>query len=244
MTLEKAATFITVSTVLIIALSSGHELGYFYRLGGNFFQTFITASDYFANAALWAPFALITIISWWHWKWVWEAPPSVPTRDWRTWVLPALIVIPPILVFIFGVESLKLLYLIAFVYLWLVVFEKILPLQGVNGFPAEIRLLLRGSGPAFAALFYLGYISASGDMIVSKEPYILKLKDAHDSILRVPLRNFDKGVLFRDPVNNRIEFIPRENIESLGKMSFAERGTPLSCRWFAINCIEQNQVNP
>lgn len=237
--LERITGLLAAGSALVITLSVSHELGYFTYIGSYFFQAFVTASDYFTNAILWMPIAVISIASWRNYNFLWNETPKIIRGEWKSWIVPALLVGGPILMFIFMQEGITTLYCVSAVYLWFLFFDYFFP--KTNQGPAlssDLRELFKIVTPVCAALFTLGYDHASGDLnLKAKSPYIIRLKDSEDALLRVPLRSFDKGVLFNDPIKGRIEFVRWEKIDSIVKPMDLREREPISCLLFSLRCI-------
>lgn len=236
--LERITSVIAAMSALIVALSVSHEFGYFSYIG-RFFQAFVTASDYFTNAILWMPVAIITIVGWQNWKFLWLDPPRATFNNWTSWILPTLLLGVPILLFLFVSEGGAYGYLAALVYLWFLFFDRFAPGAGLaSEVSIELRSLVKIGFPVCAALFTLGYEHARSDLNVraNREPYLIRLKDQPLVSLRIPLRNFDKGVLLSDPTNHRIEFTKWDKIDSISKPLDTSAKAPLSCPLFGILC--------
>lgn len=236
--LERITGLLAAGSALVIMFSVSHELGYFTYIGSYFFQAFVTASDYFTNAILWLPIAIISIATWRNYKFLWNETPKVTPGEWRSWIVPALLLGGPILMLIFMSEGVTAFYCVGLIYLWFLFFDYIIPKADPNSvLSVDLRELFKIVTPVCAALFTLGYDHASGDLnIHAKSPYIVHLKDSQDALLRIPLRSFDKGVLFNDPVNGRIEFMRWEKIDSLVKPRELREREPISCILASIRC--------
>jgi hypothetical protein len=235
--LERITAVIAALTVVIIAVSVSHEFGYFAYIGGSFLQTFVSASDYFTNAILWLPVAAITIVGWWSWPSLLSDPPKPNIRDWKSWIVPVVLVGLPVASFFVLREGYPIFYLLMVEYLWLLSFEKFVP-QGKPEIPysIEARTLLKLSGAVSAAMFTLGYINADSDFSSANNSiYIVHTKDAGD-LNRILLRNFEKGILVRDPTKDRIDVILWGGIRSLEKTVSPKSKQSLVCGWFKILC--------
>ena len=233
--LERITGLIAATTIFIIVVSASHEFGYFLRLG-RFFQTFATASDYFTNALLWIPIGIITAIGWWNYGFLWTEPPRPNRKDWKTWIVPTLILGPAIGTFVFTSGGFTAFYLFALVYLWFLFFDRWVPGASPDvPLSIEVRSLFKFAVPLCLAFMTLGYSTATSDVISTSDPYIFRLKDTSNAELRIPLRNFERGILTRDVINDRIEFVPWDNIKAIAKPE-SSGSPPLSCRWFGISC--------
>ena len=57
-----------------------------------------------------------------------------------------------------------------------------------------------------------------------------------ENLHRIVLRAFDKGILVRDAVEKRIEFVKWDDITKISRLAVIPPIQPLSCSWFRINC--------
>jgi hypothetical protein len=237
--LDKITGLVAAFTVFLVALSVSHEFGYFVHLGVPFFQTFVSATDYLTNAILWAPVGVISAIAWYNLGWLWNSPPLPTKGDWRSWRAPAVIIGLPLLIFIFAPDGIPLLYFSPVLYLWVILFDKFMP--GANPktrLAGELRSLLKIVVPICVAAFIIGYDRAGGDLSLKSGPYLLQIK-GHDHVsLRIPLRNFDKGILVKDSNSNRIEFMKWDQVESVSK-PISGQSRSLGCYLFGFLCPEQ-----
>ena len=103
---------------------------------------------------------------------------------------------------------------------------------------ATLRRIVQFAIPIAAATFVFGFIDGNNDLRSYRNPYIFHMKDDNQDELRIVLRNFDKGVLVRDPVKGRVEFIRWENVISIGRIAVATQNVPLSCYWLGLGCGE------
>ena len=236
--LEKMTGLLAALSALIITLSVSHEYGYFTYMG-SFFQTFVTATDYFTNAIMWMPLAIVTALGWQNWSFLWKDIPKIEKGNWKSWILPSIILGVPILAFIFLSEAIPYFYLGAAVYLWFLSFDRFAPkLNNESQLALEIRNLVKIGVPICAALFNVGYERAKTDLTSksSSITYILKVKDTQDVTLRVPLRTFDKGILVNNPLSHRVDFLKWDQIETIEKLTDVGSRDPLSCRWMNVLC--------
>jgi len=131
------------------------------------------------------------------------------------------------------------LYLFIVIYFWVLLFERFVP-QGKPEIPfsIELRKLLKLGGVACAAMFTLGYINASGDLKRTGDTsiYVIHTKSAGD-LKRIPLRNFEKGMLVHEPINNRVEVVLWTDVKSVEKPVTPNSNQSLVCRWFKVLCM-------
>lgn len=232
---EKITALVAAFTITVVALSASHELGYFAYVGGRFFQTFLTASDYFANSLLWLPFAALTAVGWLNYEWIWKQTPRPVKGRWNSWIMPGIIVSIPALMFIFFEEGPPTFYFMVFIYFWILFSDSIL--TSVPGSPLQSDLikLAKIAVPICVGLFTLGYANAKDDLKSFSGTYVIYLDGENLPILRIPLRNFDKGLLARDPSKNTLEFIRWDSIKTVSK-PIATNGKTLGCVLFEIWC--------
>ncbi|BAM89626.1 hypothetical protein S58_36330 [Bradyrhizobium oligotrophicum S58] len=236
--LENFAKSIAALSAAMILLSVVHEFGYFAYVG-SFFQTFVTATDYFTNAILWMPIGIITIFGWQAWRFILEDPPKIQRNNWKSWIAPLFLVGGPVSIFVFTSSGFPLFYLVGLGYLWIILFDRFVPKVELAPLSVvELRKLLRIGVPIIAAIFTLGYERAKADLDLrtNSQPYIIGIKDVPTGILRIPLRHFDKGLLLSNPVDHRIEFVKWEKVDQISKPTEDTRIDPPSCAWFRILC--------
>lgn len=210
-----------------------------FSVGSNF-QTFVTPSDYFANAILWLPITLILIYIWINWQEL-KAPPLPNRTSWKSWIFPSVVlVLIPLLWFFFGTMIFPHPILLSGIYLWAILLRYIFPVNDSDtaALFATLRRIVQFAIPIAAATFVFGFIDGNNDLRSYRNPYIFHMKDDNQDELRIVLRNFDKGVLVRDPVKGRVEFIRWENVISIGRIAVATQNVPLSCYWLGLGCGE------
>jgi hypothetical protein len=92
------------------------------------------------------------------------------------------------------------------------------------------------------AIFAWGWSNGDADLTRLDNPYIFHFKGRSESELRIPLRSFDKGMLVRNPITNRIEFRRWEQIDEVSK-SPRERSRSMVCFWLEW-CPKEKRPNP
>jgi hypothetical protein len=234
---ESIAAIVGATTFILLALSITHEYGYFYTIGPHF-QTFLSTSDYFSNAILWLPLMFI-VFGWVDWNQLREdrEPKKRVLRQWRTWIWPAIGVLwllfltinerwPPDWGYLACV-------LIMFFFLWSTVWRNVVALlpPAEDDFIKIGRLAIRLGLPLLAAVFVLGWYNASNDLKRYNDPYVVRLKGSDERQLRIVLRNFDKGVLMKNTLENRVEFRRWEDIAAIEK-PIASRSRSFACSAF------------
>jgi hypothetical protein len=230
---------------ILLALSVTHEYGYFHTIGPHF-QTFISTSDYFANAVLWLPLMFIAY-GWVDWKQLREdqEPTKRVLKEWRTWIWPA-----------FGVAWLLFLTvttrwppgygyltfsLVMFFLFWATAWRNVVTFlpPAEDGLIKIGRLAIRLGVPLLAAVFVLGWWNAAVDLERYSNPYIFRFKGSDDHSLRIVLRNFDKGVLMKNAVDNRVEFRRWEDIVAIEK-PIENQTRPIVC-WAFGWCLASDR---
>jgi hypothetical protein len=222
----------------MLVLAVCHELGYFWLIGYEF-QALLTTTDYLMNAIFWLPFALAFAYGWVDW-WRFKDEPAPQRRRWRDrkwteWIWPTLCIVgggfiiltmswPPRSGHIFTAVG-------AMAYIWSRVWRTYAPTNLPEPYNAAGRMLVRLGPPAMFAVFVWGWWNGDNDLTRVDNPYIYRFKGRTESELRIPLRSFDKGLLVRNPVTDRIEFRRWEQIDEISKVQL-ERTRSLACYWF------------
>lgn len=233
--LEHFGAAVTALTIGLLLMSISHEYGYFYVVG-RYFQTFLSTTDYFNNAVLWVPAMLVTL----YWYVDWDAiagRSNLLALGWNKYTLAWIFffVALPVIVFFFAPFDFILVFP-ALTTLWLMYANRLLPFADtdVPNLRALRKILL--AAPILAgALFIWGIIHASGDLRSLSNLYSLQTKDG-GTLQRIALRSFDKGLLVRNVVDNRIEFVRWDEIQKIFRIAPPQEEPPLFCSWFGINC--------
>jgi hypothetical protein len=89
-------------------------------------------------------------------------------------------------------------------------------LEPFNRFAGQ---LIRLGPPMIVGMFLYGSIDAGSDLERNDRPYAFHFKDNDVPQLRLFLRNFDKGVLVRNAMSNRLEFYKWDNIVSRSRIT-------------------------
>jgi hypothetical protein len=90
-------------------------------------------------------------------------------------------------------------------------------------------------------LFAWGEQQGEQDLKSFSNPYNIETKQ-NGSLHRVILRNFDKGILVRDPVEKHVEFIKWDDVTRVRRFAIAAPDQSLSCSWFGIDCPERPPI--
>lgn len=236
--LESSATIVAALSTLIVALSVSHEYGYFMMVGSQF-QAFVTTSDYLSNAIFWLPVTIIFSYVYLDWRGI--LAPLVPKKeDWKTWIGPVLFILGfPIFWVFYGSPSFPVVLLAPAIYLWAILFNRWMAKYKESGERVISLLRIVQFGvPVAAFTFTMGVMDGNNDLQRSTDPYIIQIKDNDQPISRIILRNFERGILVREPPKTRVEFLKWENITSVARISEPMRNDPLSCGWFKIGCFK------
>lgn len=235
--LDNFGSILATVTIGMLVLAVCHELGYFWLIGYEF-QALLTTTDYLMNAIFWLPFALFFAYTWVDW-WRFKDEPAPKRKKWRErtwteWIWPTICFVG-ISFFIFTMSwppsSWSIYLAIAvMVYFWSRMWRAFAPESFPEPFNAAARSLVRLGPPAMFAVFAWGWMSGDGDLTKMSDPYIYRFKGRTESELRIPLRSFDKGLLVRNPLTNRIEFRRWEQIDEVSKPQ-RERSRSLACYW-------------
>jgi hypothetical protein len=233
--LDNFAAILGSATVALLLMSVSHEYGYFWAVGSHF-QAFLSTSDYFSNAVLWLPAMLLILYGFLDWDVVLGLRRYAPiSLDWNSVVWIVILFVFPITAFFFLPFPTPYLYVGPAVILWLMYGTRILPFSETDSeVLLNARRVLIVAPVVMAVLFGWGFNHGLSDLQSFAEPYTLETKNG-DKLPRIVLRTFDKGVLLRDAVEDRIEFVKWDEVKKisrLGKVVFQ----PFSCAWLKINC--------
>ena len=158
-------------------------------------------------------------------------------------MFPLIILLPLILIMFFSPYSFDIGLLFLFAYFWLVYGSRKVPFAGsADPIQSKLRAAMLAAPVLALAAFFAGKQRADSALATTHDPYKLKIKGGEERN-RILLRSFDKGLLVRSPVDERVEFIKWDQIEEVKKPSPKDRGESLSCLWFRINCFK-NETTP
>jgi hypothetical protein len=238
--LDHFAAILGAATIALLLMSVTHEYGYFWIIGRHF-QTFLTTSDYFSNAVLWLPFSLFLLYGYLDWDVMFGRRRYTPLGlNWGTvlWVL-IWIGFPIAAFFYLPLNSASVLtYALPIVLFWLMYGTQLLPFADTDSdLLRHVRRLLVVAPVVMLMLFGWGVSHGLIDLRSFSEPYTLEMKEG-GRLQRILLRTFDKGILVRNPVDSRIEFVKWDGIERINRFSAPPSDAPPSCSWFGINCPE------
>jgi hypothetical protein len=241
--LENFGSILGAATLALLLMSVSHEYGYFWAVG-RFFQTFLTTSDYFSNAVLWLPVTLVLLYLTTNWKGLTEwrfAPIGFNSQKaLGNSALLASLIILPVSAFFFEAFTAPYAYFALYVYLfpltflWMRYGPRMLPFAETT-LETQTQNMLLIAPVVIITLFAWGFANGQGDLIRFNEPYTLEMKKG-ENLHRIVLRAFDKGILVRDAIEGRIEFVKWDDITKISRLAVIQPSEPLSCSWFRINC--------
>jgi hypothetical protein len=227
--------WIAIGSVLALAIAVSHEYGYF-AIVGSYFQTVVTTYDYLANAVLWMPysaalFGIVSIIEEQFQK------PKIgvrPKLSKMAWFLCAVVAVPGAFLWFYGgalpVYSAIVILAIGIIYLANLAYAtKYFHISwSLYKFIILIPIVL---------MFSFSYGVSTGwlDLKKTDDIYFVKLKNDEPRPL-IMLRGFEKGLLVREPMSDKIELLKWDNVQTLSKISSPLRGPSPSCRWFGWWC--------
>jgi hypothetical protein len=91
------------------------------------------------------------------------------------------------------------------------------------------------SVPLILMLFGLGRLDAK-EALTSTGP-VFSIEIAKDPIKHIiVIRNIDRGIIYRDPIVNKIAFVKWTDILSFSRVAVRIDERSYSCVWFGLNC--------
>jgi hypothetical protein len=237
--LDHFAAILGCLTVTLLLTSIVHEYGYFSLIGRNF-QTLLTTSDYLANAVLWLPLVLMFALGVeWENLDVRPSTQKLSWKDWRRWpaALFAVIMLLAIITSPWPPSPLSMSgIMLIIIWIWSRVHKRFYrPIEGLEDLNL-IYLRVVKVGPPFLALVFLwGWIQGSIDARTTSDPYLVRFKDQEQAQLRVLLRNFERGLLMRNAVSNRIEFQKWDGVLTLEKVP-SDSSESFACFFISALC--------
>lgn len=242
--LENFTKWFAVATVSALGVAVSHEYGYFSVIGTHF-QTVATTFDYLVNALVWMPSLMIVVWIVYGFK-DWMDEPSPYQWPKLPKLLVAVISVPVVLsavltFFTGGNFAYQLAYVVSigalYVGLWAHAFHfPHVPWEGYRVF-LFIPII-------FIFSFAYGNIFGHADLRKTSDVYFLKYKT--DSVVRpvVMLRGFERGLLVRDHLNDRVELVRWDELVSFSRFATSQTYPSLSCRIFNISCDKPRPSRP
>jgi hypothetical protein len=251
---EHFAAVLGALTLTLLMMSVAHEYGYFTVIGRSF-QPLLTTSDYFANAVLWLPAALVFVLSLQLQK-MYDAPDQKDENEapdqkdekeirmgWKisAWLAVALMggfFILVILTSTWPPSTISaMFFMIVVIGVWGNLWSRFY--RRLDALGDDLNALYRGvvkfGPPFFIAVFLWGVAEASQDVERTNDPYMVIFKGRNDRELRLVLRIFERGLLMRNAVANRIEFHKWEEVIALEKVADT-RSETLICNLTGFSC--------
>lgn len=157
------------------------------------------------------------------------------SKDWRTWLFPTVVTLLFMLDWFFSAEP-TVQFFFLFLYVWLVYAAKYIIPFGDATEPLYQNIRSASIAvPVLAVLaFALGQQKGLAVLYAVSDPYTIKMKN--ETRQRVLLRNFDRGLLVRSPVDQRVEFIRWDQIEEVTKPSPKYADESYACKWLDWWC--------
>jgi hypothetical protein len=237
--LENSGAVLGIVTISLLLLSVTHEYGYFWFIGSRL-QSLLTTGDYFANAILWLPwFAFLAYLNTYQvvasgtvrYKHFTEVKDGYAKA---VWIL--IVIVLPIasalvlkeIAFWFAASSLSIL--------WLTYGAPRLPFVAETDETKRTLHKIMMMIPPIAVLsFVYGLVQGVSDLKSKAEPYTVQLKSS-ETMNGGLLRTFDKGILFRNIADGRVEFLRWDEMIKLNRNAPEVMRSTLLCDWFGLVC--------
>ena len=241
--LDAGPKLIAVGTFLALLFTVIHEAGYF-SVYGPHLQTLATTYDYFINALIWLPSsisillfftAVETIVSQAH-----EKRWSIGTTAASNLVIVALFSL--LIFFLGGSFAWSITWALGITAVWLG--AHLLPQEMFHANRTAYKLTVYL--PA-ALVFAYGYGIGSANKDLRNTEHVYRIVyNQEDNATRflVVLRSFEKGLLFHDPTNQRVEFVRWDVIRSISRVAPTKDEPSYACKWFTIGCSSEMRRIP
>jgi hypothetical protein len=248
--LDHFAAILGALTLALLLTSIVHEYGYFWMIGRNF-QTLLATSDYLTNAVLWLPWVLFVVLG--NLRGFYSKPPKWWTvGDWRGWkaklalTLAILLLVWNVVLSEWPPNAMVILYFVMVIAAWWsrVYTRFYWPVDGLDEINSIYRKVLLVGPPFLLAVFFFGWMQGGIDVESTSDPYLVKFKDREHAEPRILLRSFDRGLLMRNAVSNRVEFHKWDEVVTLERVS-GKKENPLLCRLFFITslCADKTPIS-
>jgi hypothetical protein len=217
---------------------------------GRQFQTFLTTSDYLTNGALWLPLGAWLLYALGEWSWLKDDKP-VKKSDPSKWAaLLSLLIIILISIGFFLVVTWPpdviyfSMWLFFIFFAWSTIWRRFVPRIEIEApFGSVIKYAIQYAPPLLLGMFVYGTVHANQDLTAKYDPYAFQFKDQPTERLLFFLRNFDRGVLVRDPVSDKIAFYKWDEVVSVTRSASTISG-PLFCWLMPSWCGRPSPVTP
>jgi hypothetical protein len=151
----------------------------------------------------------------------------------------ALMILGPVLIFFYAPAS-PTPYALVAVYFWLVYGIRSLPWGDTQSEALrQARRALVIAPVVLLVLFAWGWESGTDALRRVNDVYAIQTKQG-ELLHRVLLRNLDKGLLVRNVVENKIEFMKWDDVVRVSKIGERQSYESLSCLWFKIRCSQSD----
>jgi hypothetical protein len=226
-------TFAAASSFAVLILALTHEWSFFLVVGPQF-QSLMSSVDYLNSAIGWIPAFVIA--------WFVMLVIDLSVRR-LTGISPfSLGSFTQVLLFAGGLiellfgnpyssESIGLIFGWSWLCFWLYRHEYISSRLSMAAF-IWILFIPPVWGLAFLTGRTAGYFAVNG----FSDVYIVKTKSDNDEKHYILLRNLSRGLLVRDPIASRIDFIKWEDITSFASKIPVLDTAPRVCNWFGFRC--------
>lgn len=179
---------------------------------------------------------------WWDsWR-DWEAWKQWrPWRTWRTWAAPlflGVIGVWNVAIATWPPQSYLMIYLTTFlIWVWARLHRRMFPpLDVLSDEQNSIyQRIVKFGPPSLIVVFTWGMVQGSSDAKSVGDPYLVKFKDRERAEERIFLRNFDRGLLMRNAVSQKIEFHRWDEVVTLERVPREPAG-PLACYLITAFC--------
>lgn len=234
--IDNFAAIVGGFTLALLLCSVCHEYGYFWVIGRSF-QTFLSTTDYFNNAVLWLPAMAIVIYGLNDWDVMLGQRQLNPLGlNWSSAVGVLILFGFPLAAFFYFPPDNPYLYLLTAITLWLMYGVRLLPFKNTQSPDLQyVRQALVILPVIALVLFGFGAAQGRWDLDKVNAPFAIQTKSG-DIIARNILRTLSGGLLVRDPVKSRIEFLRWENVSKVIRFEPKPKNEPLACTWFGWNC--------
>jgi hypothetical protein len=237
--LENFGAVLGIVTISLLLLSVTHEYGYFWIIGSRL-QSLLTTGDYFANAILWLPW--FAFLAYWYtyqvvaggtvrYKYFTEVKESHARAVW----IFIVVVLPIAGAFVLR-EAVFWLVASSLSILWLTYGASRLPFVAeTDETKLTLHRIMMMIPPIAVLSFAYGLVQGVSDLRSKAEPYTVQMKSG-ETMNGGLLRTFDKGILFRNIADGRVEFLRWDEMIKLNRDAPEVMQSTLLCHWFGLVC--------
>jgi hypothetical protein len=249
-TVELLAKLSAVTTLFVALFSVIYEWAYFLIVGREF-QRFASASDYLTDALEWIPtIILVTFISAFINFLVariknWPADYRDFGTDFSTWRFNTSVLFVGIFLlasaaisYLFLPPTAIEIYILILGFGWPFVVRYIFTHENAPNISGTIWGTAITYGPIISVFsLTLGLLFGVNALGKIDPVYSINLSKGDASLKVIILKNFERGLLIRDPVRGIVEFIPWEQIKTVDRTVFPESINSRSCQTFGWPCL-------